>query len=191
MNIKINNKKHEIKPASELTIKEYIELFDKFDPKTKNLGILLDYISVILGLDYKDIADVNINHRTIRRLFAYIGEIQLAKDMPVSKEFYYKRTGKTYYQSVVNWQSVGVRRMMEERDEKNQLKMAVYLLAVLIQGDYDYEKTEAIYNDLQDYRAIDVFSFVIFFFKSLYSGNKPDTSFLKRLIRKLSTNTVN
>lgn len=185
MNIKINNKKCEIKPASELTVKEYIELFDRFDPKTKNFGILIDYISVTLGLEYKNVADVKMNQRTIRRLFAYIGEIKLAKDMQVSKEFYYKKTGKKYYQSVVNWQSVGVRRMMEERDEKNQLKIAVYLLAILIQDNYDYKKTEAIYEDLQDYNAVDVFSFVIFFFINLYNGKKQDTNFLRRLMRKL------
>lgn len=188
MKPKINNKKYQIKPASEMTVSEYIELFDRFKPETKSLGLLLDYISVTLGLDYKHVADVNFDVKTIRRLFAYVGEIQDVEDMPISTEFYYKKTGKTYYQKTINWQSVGARRMIEERKEDNQLKLAVYLLAIYISENYDYEKTEAIYEELHEYRAIEVFSFIVFFFKNLKNGKKPGENFFRKFLKKRNTN---
>jgi hypothetical protein len=191
MQITINNKKYHIKPASELTVSEYIELFDRFKPETRELGMLLDYLCVTLDLKYTSIADVNFDENTIRRLFAYIGEFLLAKDMPGSEQFYYKKTGKRYYQNKINWQAVGVRRMIEERNEDNQLKLAVYMLAIFIAGNYDFEKVEQIYDELQNYRAIDVYSFVIFFFKNLHSGKKPGKSFFRKLLKKPSTNTAN
>lgn len=190
MNIKINNKKHQIKPASEITVSEYIELFDRFKPETKSLGLLLDYISVTLDFDYKHVADVNLDETTIRRLFAYVGEIKYVEDMPISSEFYYKRIGKRYYQKSINWRSVGIRRLLEERGEENQLKLAVYLLAAYLSENYDAEKVDEIYNDLQHYNAIEVFSFVIFFFKRLYNGKKSGSNYFKRLLKKLSTNIL-
>jgi hypothetical protein len=60
--------------------------------------------------------------------------------------------------------------MIEDRQAANQLELAVYLLAIYIDGKYDQESIEAIYTDLLNYNAISVYSFVIFFFKSLMNG---------------------
>jgi hypothetical protein len=190
MKIKINNKNHKIRPATEMTVKEYIALFDGMGKELSGLEMLIRYISITTGLSYKNIADININEPTIRRLFAYVGEISQAKDMPEIKEFYYKKTAKTLYQKSLNWRTIGVRKLLEERKTENQLKLAVYLLAIYISKDYDNEKIEEIYQELQDYNAISVLSFVIFFFKKLHPGRKPDRSFLKMLKRKANINTA-
>lgn len=190
MKIKINNKSHKIKPASEMTVKEYILLFDGLEKEISGLEMLIKYISITTRTKYNHVSDIDINQTTIRRLFAYIGEILQAKDIPESKEFYYKRTGKTLYRKLVNWRTIGARKLLEDRKTDNQLEQVVYLLSIYLQDDYDNEKIEVIYNELQDYNAIDVFSFVIFFFKSLHLGKSSGRSFLKMLRKKVNINTV-
>ena len=185
MNIKINNKDYEIKPADQLTVKEYVDFFSRIGDKASEIEVLICYIATITGLSYKSVADVSIFGTSIRRLMAYIGTIQQANEIPISKEFYHKRTGKTLYQNTVNWRSLGARKLLEDRAADTQIEQAVYLLAVYISGDYDDDKINKIYEELQDYNAIDVLSFVIFFFKKLMIGEKPDKNFLQRLRKKV------
>lgn len=190
MKIKINNKNHKIKPASEMTIKEYVDLFNGMEKELSGLEVLMRYISITTKTKYNHVADISINSITIRRLFAYIGDILQAKDIPTSKEFYYKRTGKMLYQKSVNWRTIGARKLLEERKTDSHVEQVVYLLAVYISNDYDNEKVEEIYNELQDYNAIDVLSFVVFFFKKLYHGKNSGRNFLKKQRIKANTNTV-
>lgn len=188
MKIKINNISHKIKPASELLISEYVKIFEGLD-STNNLEILIRYIAVTTGNIYKDVAGINMNEKTIRRLFAYIGKASLANEIPENKEFYHKRSGKTLYQKSVDWRTLGARKLLEERKAESQIEQAVYLLAVYLSNDYDSEKVEEIYIELQDYNAIDVLSFIIFFFKKLHLGKNSGNSFFQRLRKKANTNT--
>lgn len=190
MKIKINNKSCKIKPASELSVLEYVKIFAGLEKKTSSLEILIQYISVTTGIKYNHVADINIDKTTIRRLFAYVGEIPQAKDILTSKEFYHKKTGKTLYQKSVNWRTLGVRKMLEDRKTEDQIELAVYLLAVYLSGDYDSDRVQGIYNELQDYNAIEVLGFVIFFFRKLYLGRSSGKSFLKTLLKKASINTA-
>ena len=190
MKIKINKKNIKIKPASELTVSEYVQIFDKLEDKVNHLEVLIVYLSVTLNLKYNHIADMNINEVSIKRLLAYIGQILQAKDIPVSKEFYYKKTGKILYQKSLNWRTIGVRKLLEERKTDNQLEQIVYLLAIYLSNDYDNEKIEEIYQDLQSYNAIEVLGFVIFFFKKLHNGRSSGKGSFRMLLRNLRTNTV-
>ncbi len=190
MNIKINKKTHKIKPASELSISEYVKVFAGLEKRVSNLEILIRYISVTTGIKYNNVADIDISESTIRRLFAYIGEIQEAKDMPENISFYHKKSGKTLYRDPLNWRTIGVRKLLEERKAETQIEQAVYLMAIYLSADYDHENIEEIYQELQDYNAIEVLSFVIFFFKKLHVGKKSDKSFLKTLLKKASINTA-
>lgn len=190
MNIKINNKSHKIKPASEMTIKEYILFFDGLEKKTSSRTKLIRYISITTGIKYRHVGDINISETSTRRLFAYVGEILSPENIPEAKEFYHKKTGKTLYQKSVNWRAMAVRALLEDRKMGNYLEQIVYLLAIYISSDYDNEKVEEIYNELQDYNAIAVLSFVIFFFKKLHPGKNSGRSFLKTLLKKVSINTV-
>ncbi len=190
MKIKINSKNYKIKPASELTVKEYAQYFDSLKDDSGNLERLICYITAITGLKYNNVADININEPTIRRLFAFIGDIQQANDIPINKEFYYKRTGKVLYQKTVNWQTIGARKLLEERKTDSTIEQVVYLLAVYLSDDYDNEKVEEIYQELQDYNAIDVLSFVVFFFKRLSNGKHLGRNFLRRPRIRVSTSTA-
>jgi Iap family predicted aminopeptidase len=190
MNIEINKKKYKIKPASELTVKEYISFFSKLSEKPKQMEIIICYVSAITGLDYKDVTSVSIDSGSIRRLMVYIGEVKPPTSMENIDYFYYKKDAKKIIQKEVNWRSFGVRSMLEDKKTTNQLDLAVYLLAIYLNEKYDNEKIEEIYTDLQDYNAISVFSFVFFFIKKLQSGEKQGQNFLSRLWVKVYTNIL-
>jgi hypothetical protein len=190
MNIKINNKDYKIKSALELTVKEYVEIFNGITEESSQYDILIRYISVVTGLPYRNVADISISPNSIRRLFAYIGEIPQVKDMPELKQFYYKRKGRMLYRSYENWRTLGVMRMIEQKKVDTQIEQAVYLLAIYLTEDYDNDKVNKVYEDLQSYNAIEVLGFIIFFFKNLYNGEKTNQNSSKKHKKKASTNIV-
>ena len=188
MKITINKKDYKIKPASEMTVSEYSNFFGSISEKPGQMEIIICYISAITGLEYQQITSVNIDENSLRRIMAYIGTIETPATIKTIDTFYYKKTGKKYYQKNINWRTLGVRKLMEDRKEENQLNLACYQLAVYISGNYDNEKIEQIYSELQSYNSISVYGFILFFFKNLMSGEKSEQSYLKRLMKKVSIN---
>lgn len=170
MNIAINNQKYRIKPATELTVKEYITFFTTISPEPKEKEVIICYLAAITGLEFKEINSVSMDSHSLRRLSVYIGPIKWIDKMENCHYFYYRKLSKRIYKETLNWRTLGARRMIEDRQSSNQLELAVYLLAIYINGKYDQEAIEEIYNDLMSYNAISVFSFVIFFFKRLMNG---------------------
>ena len=188
MKIQINEKSYKLKPASELTVKEYIKLFSLINEKSGQIQILMAYICSISGINYSEVQKINIDENTIRRTFAYIGQINTPDNIPKVDYFYIKKTGKRIWKNTLNWRSLGVRKLLEDRTYENSLDLAVYLLAVYCDGNYDNENIQEIYSDLQDYRAIDVFGFVVFFLQKLSNGKKSERNYFKKLLRKASIN---
>ena len=190
MKIQINEKSYKLKPASELTVKEYIKLFSLINEKSGQIQILMAYICSISGINYSEAQKINIDENTIRRAFAYIGQINTPDNIPKVDYFYIKKTGKRIWKSTLNWRSLGVRKLLEDRTYENSLDLAIYLLAIYCDGNYDNENIQEIYNDLQDYRANDVFGFVVFFLQKLSNGKKSEPNYLKKLLTKASINTA-
>lgn len=187
MKIKINNKDFEIKPATELTVKEYVDIFR--NSSGNDFEMLIKYISVVTNVPHGDVSKINIDANTIRRLLAYIGKIKKANEIEQTKEFYYRKFGKTLYQKTIDWQTLGARGMIESFQAETQAEQAVYLLAIYIQENYDKDKVDEIYEDLQSYNANEVLGFIVFFFRKLYSGKKKESGFLNRFLKKRKTNT--
>jgi hypothetical protein len=187
MNVEINKKKYLIKPASELTVKEYITFFTSISPEPKEKEVIICYLAAITGLSFKEINSVSMNSNTLRRLSAYIGKIKWIEQFENKSFFYYRKIGKKLFKEKIEWRTLGARRMIEERQATNQLELAVYLLAIYIDEEYNQESIEEIYNDLQNYNAIAVFSFVIFFFKSLMNGKSSGRNYIKTLLKKALT----
>ena len=190
MKIQINEKSYKLKPASELTVKEYIKLFSLINEKSGQIQILMAYICSISGINYSEAQKINIDENTIRRAFAYIGQINTPDNIPKVDYFYIKTTGKRIWKSTLNWRSLGVRKLLEDRTYDNSLDLAIYLLAIYCDGNYDNENIQEIYNDLQDYRANDVFGFVVFFLQKLSNGKKSEPNYFKKLLTKASINTA-
>lgn len=188
MNIEINNQKYRIKPATELTVKEYIAFFTTISPEPKEKEVIICYLAAITGLEFKEINSVSMDSHSLRRLSVYIGPIKWIEQMENCHYFYYRKLSKRIYKETLNWRTLGARRMIEDRQASNQLELAVYLLAIYVNGKYDQEAIEEIYNDLMSYNAISVFSFVIFFFKSLMNGKVSGIDYIKLLLTKALIN---
>ena len=190
MKIEISGKKYEIKTASELTVKEYVYFFSGITETSKESDIFIRYISAVTGLDFLNVCKIDIDEHSIRRMLAYVGEIKNPMQLNTIDYFYIKNTGRKLYQKNVNWRSLGTRKMLEDKHLETGLELAVYLLAIYIDGTYDNENIEQIYSDLQNYNAISVFGFVWFFFQKLQNGKKQETNFLKMLMTKAAINTA-
>lgn len=188
MKIQINKELVEIKTALNLNVKEYCELQERITQGMNGIDLLIQYLSVVTGIKASKYANIHIEDKTIERLIAYIGIIP--EDFTPSELFYYKRDGKTLYAKTLNWRTLGVRSMMEHRKEENVYKLMVYQLALYLSGNYDNEKVEQIYNELQDYNAIDVFSFITFFLLNCKSTDKKGINNFQRLLKKAGINTA-
>ena len=79
--------------------------------------------------------------------------------------------------------------MMEEKQLNNELELSVFLLAILIQGEFDSEKINKIHKELLRYPYIEVFGFSYFFLQNWLNGYKQGRNFLKMLKRILRINT--
>ncbi len=189
MNVEINKKKYKIKPASELTVREYITFLTSISENPKEMEVIICYIASITGLSFKDITSVNIDKTSLRRISVYIGEIVIPDKLKGLDSFYYRKPNKKIYKRNINWRSFGVRQLIEDRKADNNMDLAVYLLAIYIDGNYDNEQIEEIYKDLQDYNAASVFGFVLFFFKSLSNGKISVANYLRLQATKAKIST--
>lgn len=183
MKIQINNKLIEIKTAANLTVNEYCELQGRITNEMGNIDLLIEYISVVTGLQASKVLRLNIDEKTILRLINYIGVIQ--ETFEQSNQFYYKKQVRTIYAKTLNWRTMGVRAMMENNEEENPYKLMVYQLALYLSGDYDNEKVTEIHEDLQSCNAIEVFSFISFFLFSSKITGKSGTNSFQNLLRKV------
>lgn len=162
MKVKINNKKHKIKIASELTVSEYIKLMSK-DTSQNSYETLINYLSIITRMKYGNVADINISDETIKRIFVYIGEIIPVENIQITDKFYYKRTGVTLYANSLDWRTLGARKMLEDAKLGSYLEQTIYLLACYLSKDYDNDRIGSIYDELMNYNAYETFSFAFFF----------------------------
>lgn len=192
MNIEINNKKYKIKPASELTVKEYIDFFGNISQEPSQMEVIICYIAALTGLSFKEITSVSIDDNSLRRISVYIGQIKGPNDLETKFSFYYRETAKYLYKETLNWRTLGARKLKEDREKlienpesvKSQLELAVYLLAVYVSGNFDAEEIEKIYKNLYKYNAFNVFGFIVFFFKGLSNGKISGINFLRMLATK-------
>jgi len=187
MEIQINKQPRKIKFSSQLTVGEYIKYYNSLNEESGSYEQLMNYIAVVTGTTYKQVSVVDISDQDILRITAFIGIVPKLEDMEELDSFYYKRAGRTIYKKSLNWRTLGARKMLEEKKLDSALEQAVYLLSCYISKDYDSEKVELIYSELLDYDATLVFGFIVFFFKKLVNGIKPDKNCW--LMRKLKAFT--
>ncbi|RLD69233.1 MAG: hypothetical protein DRI95_00645 [Bacteroidetes bacterium] len=178
MKIRLNNKKFEIPTAENLTVGQYIEL-SKFDKLN-----VANYLAVVTGRRVLEIATLKMKDKNLRRLLNYIGNISDFKELQnlgkSAKTFIFDN--KVYTKSF-DWQTVGVRLMLEKKAEQTNevLELATYLLAILISKNFDADKIEKNYIKLLEYSYIDILPFAIFFFKKLNRGYSKELPLLQRL----------
>ena len=182
MRIRLNGKKTEIKPASNMTVAEYIEFWKQVKEGDNLFRVTLIYLSIVTGLKFGDVLLDEIDNKTIGKINSYCDVPMLVDKMKISKEFYYGFTGQRFTQEL-NWRAVGVRLLLSQK-KKNELELIVYLLSILITGSYDVGKIDETYHRLLQYNSVDVFSFGTFFLRNLQAGSSKETRF-SRLLKKI------
>ena len=192
MKISINGKRHSVKPASLMTVKEYIEFFDLWEYGMNDLRLVVLYLSITLKIDMKSILGINISDINIRRLMAYIGQIQDINNLSKidTSRFVYYNSGKILLRRNMRWRSLGVRLMLQDRKTESPLELMAYFLAILIGGCTDAEKVEKVYANILEHNAVDVFPFAAFFFLRLQNGSNFVTRFLKQIRSLVRINTA-
>ncbi len=119
-------------------------------------------------------------------MLAYIGDINPIEKIDRLDLFSYE--GELINAKDIVYRSLGVRLMLEKKKFNNAAEQAVYMLAINIDGNYDADKTNVIYDKLMNYRAADVFGFMVFFYLNFLNGNKQGLRFSKMLFRKVKIN---
>lgn len=192
MNITIQGNKHKVKPSALMTVEEYIKFFGLIKKGINDLRAILLYLHVIFDIDFNKVLTIKIDSKSLMRISAYIGLIKSIDQIAAENKnvFIYNNTGKLYERLKINYRTVGVRLMLQERKTDNELELMVYLLAILIGGTNDSEKVEEVYNNLLNHNAIEVFSFTSFFFVNLQSGLSLGTRFMQLIKRQLGISTL-
>jgi len=170
MKIKLNNKSYKIKPAENLTVKEYRDFFSKFDNKKSSLHSVINYLSVVTGLEFGELSKINIDTKTLSRITYYIGSIRPINNLKSVEKFAF--SGQIFEKNKLDWESVGVRLLMSENKSENVIELMTYLLAILIENNFDAEKVNEIYEQLLNENALSVLCFSTFFFQNLLNGLK-------------------
>ena len=188
MKITINNKQYAIKQAHNLTVSEYLQLMENSDINIAN------YLHVTTGEDFKTILKTNANEQAVRTLKNYIGEIKTLTDFTDEKIKSFTFDGRKYKAKEMPWQAVGMRIMFEQRINKTQnvYALAVYILAVLIEGNFEAEEAEKVYSKLLERDYLEIMPTAIFFFAKLNHGYWSDSALLRvlKMIMKTLTNSI-
>jgi len=189
MDIKLNKKKHKIKPASQLTVQEFLTLSE-----IKN-STVIDYLAITLNVSFSSIANLKFDRISERQISAYVGSVtdisEFFETNIIPLHFHFQ--DRAYPYTEFDCETVGVRIMMEAKAKEtdNVIELAVYLLSVLIEGQYDSKGVQKVFNRLMCCNYIDVIRYAAFFLKKFQSGFNS-VPVLSKLIRKIFTrNTVN
>lgn len=194
MKITLNGKKHELKPLSNLTVAEYMQLAKIQEEKGDNYDPILDPVAMQVGMTFNEIAQNNIDNKTALRIASFLGGIKPLKDFYQEKieanhfAFGSKMIDKRY----VNWQAVGVRNGIQLRTKKteNEIELTVYGLAIMLTKTYDADAIEETYNKLLIMNYEDVLTFAGFFLCNILIFNKHEPNYLRRLMSLVKTSIV-
>ena len=186
MNIKINNKKYNIKSSHDLTVSEYFNLLQQ----PTGLSVMA-YLNVVTGSDFKDINNFNGKGRELSILNTWIGKIKTLE--------YFKRNAKpqdtfVFENSLIDLKesfeiTLGLRSMYEAfvSEKRYNFEAALYLVAIIVNNQinkskkYDFESTQIVYDKLLNHNYIEVLPSALFFLKKLTAIYNKEMRFLKVL----------
>lgn len=192
--IRINGKKKSLKPFKDITVKEYIDLAKRIEEK-KSFDIL-DYISIILNVDYEqamnyEIKNLNLIIKMIGEMYVILGNnprqpgLNYIED--IKPNFYFSTNNKIYDLRKYKTNRVGHRIIIEKQieQEKTYLELYIYSLALVLSDSFDYDEIEEMKEKLYNENALKVLSLGAFFFDNILNSESYATKIFKRFLRKL------
>ena len=189
MKIKLNKITHEIKPASELTVKEYLQLA-QMDFKG-NIDFVLNYLSITLNVQFSEVLKYKLDNSTLVRIISFIGIIESYEEIKkheLPKSFYF--AGKIKPVAKMDVYPVGVRWLIESKTGLNSVEHSVYLLGILLLSEFDRDKAEENYIALLELNYLRVLPLAAFFLKSLQKITSKGKIFSSMRIVEFITNTL-
>lgn len=163
--IKINGKKFNIKPISELTTQEFIDF-----AKVENPDIV-KYIAWQTGVKMDDAFFAT----TSGAVEKAIGKMEDVTTYPRSYKFDYKRTGI---------QTVGQRHQIESCTLSG-FELLVFCLAVAQANSMNIDDVEKLRTEYLGRPYLEILPAGFFFYENYRTGKKLDQSYLKRLLRSI------
>jgi len=196
--IKLNKITHEIKPASELTVKEYLQ-FVRIDGQGRiimrnfkgYIDYVLTYLSITLNVKFSEILRYKLDNSTIVRILSFIGIIESYEEIKkheLPKSFYFD--GKIKQIAKMDIYPVGVRWLMESKIELNNVEHSVYLLSILLLDEFDRDRAESNYNSLLELNYLRVLPLAAFFLRNLQKIMNKEKKFSSLRIVAFITNTL-
>lgn len=186
MKIRINKKKYEVKETNLLTVSEYLHFMsiEKFT--------FLDYISHFTGFTVDELKKAKINQMSLNTIIQVIGQLPSINQFLEIKRLPDIITigGKDYNYDRINdlCGSVGARILLTQKEPKlKPFENIVYLVAILIDGSLDFEKTDRTFEELREYNYLDVFTIGCFFLRKFQTQLRKELPFFKRLKMRLMT----
>jgi hypothetical protein len=187
--IKINRKKYKIPAISELTIKQFKEVFDEcLDDDKLNY---LKYLSKFTGIKYKEVINTDSNNINITKIAALIGVFDDFKTHKPPKRLFLR--GQMYEIDGLGLDTIGkeyqytsILRGLEGVSELDSLQ---WLLAVQFGDEDDVGKAQDNYKALDSMNWLDAFSASWFFFRRSTLIESSATRRILRLIARIKTRT--
>lgn len=193
MKILINNNPVKLKPANDLTCKEYIDILNY-----KNISII-EYIAYFSGYTPEQVKHSKIKTKDLNKIAYLVGQLQNLESFFEIKQIPENISicGKKYeYKNLIDLcESVGARILYTEF-EKNKQKVdfenIIYLLAIVLDGSLDNESTNRTYENLLKENYTDCFPYAAFFLAEFQKTSSKELNFFKKLkkITRIQTKTI-
>ena len=182
MNIKINDKKYNVKPFSQLSVLEYVQIVDKV-----RYVDLISYISALVGFEI-DSANVEMKNIEVAEYLLLDADIDFSKiDAPNIFEY-----NKGLH--IVNQMDTGtfgnkyvfnLYRRQFDSEQISVVMLCVYALAITLSKEDEYADIDKIVMRLMRMSWQVVLPIGFFLSKKLSNKNKFSMIFLKKLIVRL------
>lgn len=181
--VKINGQTHKIPTFDELSIKHYIEY--KKTLKKKKSFTIIDYLSIVLGQEYKLVYFSKINN--VDGLMSVIGSSRDYTKIKPGKQFII--AGDVYNLENYLIETVGQRFMIQENGKKfkQDEELLCFILAVSIIREVNLGKVLKFKDKIMDEAYIDILPTGFFLFRNLINGYDKERNIFHRLKRLIST----
>jgi hypothetical protein len=169
----INKKEVKIPSARELTVKQYIAYFKKWEEKMHPLKELIIYLSVVLKISKNKTANFKTNNSM--QLLKRIGNIEdYTKIKPNEYLLGYKLDAIS---------TIGQKLMIEENGSSlKDEELMVFILAVAMVKIPNIDKVNEIKDKMMDMKYLDVLPSAFFLLKNFLKNKKKETKHLNRSI---------
>ncbi len=165
--VRINGEPVSLPFASELTVKDYIEISER------EKFTVMDFISMFARMTYTHVLNSNINDYSLRIIIDTIKQIKpFDYYTSLPRQDFFKFRGKIIDLKTLNNEAVGLRLLVEQNADKLNTapRTALYVFSCLLSKDFDAGQADEIQAELMLYTADSVFRAAGFFLKRFSDG---------------------